>query len=218
YMHGVYLKNLANPDKQKLHLSKASLVNYLDLNERVGGSGVMFHPGSLKDREEGEALQQVSEVLDWILDHAEGESILMLEVSAGSGKVIGGRFEQLAQIFAGVSAKNQKRLKYCLDTQHMWASGYDIVSDLDVVIEELDNYLGLENVRCVHVNDSVPELGSGKDRHANLGEGTIGEKGIKGFINHKKLKHLPMLMETPALKDFPEGAQKEVDKLLAWAE
>ncbi len=214
HLHGIYLINLANPDKQKFHLSKLSLVNYLDLAEKIDAKGVVFHTGSFKEIDEEEGFNRVIYGINWILEHAPGKKPLMLEMSAGSGNVIGDKLEELARIREGVEDKS--RVKFCLDTQHMFASGYDIVNKLDEVVLEIDKYLGLENILCVHFNDSKTELGSNKDRHENLGEGLIGEIGMKRFLNHQKLKNLDFVMEVPAVKDV-EGAKKQVEILHAWA-
>lgn len=215
HLHGIYLINLANPDKQKFHLSKLSLVNYLDLAEKIDAEGVVFHTGSFKEIDEDEGFKRVIYGINWTLEHSPGKKPLMLEMAAGSGNVIGDRLEELARIREGVEDKS--RVKFCLDTQHMFASGYDIVNKLDEVVLEIDKYLGLENILCVHFNDSKTELGSNKDRHENLGEGLIGENGMKAFLNHPKLKNLDFVMEVPAVKDF-EGAKKQVEILLSWAD
>lgn len=223
YMHGIYLINLANPDSQKFHLAKISLVNYLELEAKIGANGVMFHTGSIKDTTEKEGLDRVVYGLNWIFDELEKKEVqlkknaLMLEVAAGAGKVVGDRFDELARIFEMVNKNHQDKLAFCLDTQHMFASGYDIVNELDSVVDEIDKTLGIENINCVHFNDSKTELGSNRDRHENIGDGLIGETAMKAFLNHPKLKHLPFVMETPALKD-PETAKDEVGKLLSWAE
>ncbi|MCA9386602.1 deoxyribonuclease IV [Candidatus Dojkabacteria bacterium] len=215
HMHGIYLINLANPDKQKWHLSKVSIGNYLELAEYIDSPGVVFHTGSFKDIEPDEGFERVIKGIDWICENANSSKPLFLECAAGAGKVIGSKFEHLARIRDGV--KDKSRVQFCLDTQHMWASGYDILNDLDGVVDQMEKILGLENVRCVHFNDSKTELGSNRDRHENLGEGLIGEKGMKGFLNHPKLKGLDFVMETPNLKDM-ETAPIEVKKLQSWAE
>ncbi len=214
HIHGIYLINLSNPDKQKFHLSKVSVVNYLELAEFIGSPGVVFHTGSFKDIEQEEGFDRVAYGIDWICEHAESSKPLFLEVAAGAGKVIGSKFEDLATIKDKV--KDPDRVMFCLDTQHMWASGYDIKNDLDGVVDEMDRVLGIENIKCVHFNDSKTEFDSKKDRHENLGEGEIGEKALKAFLNHPKLKHLDFVMETPDVKKV-ETASSEVKKLLDWA-
>ncbi len=216
FFHGIYLVNLANPDKQKFHLSKMSLVNYLDLASQINAENVIFHTGSFKDQNnEDEGFERIIYGMNWILEHAENDAVLSLEVAAGSGKVVGDSFEDLARIYEGV--KQKERVNFCLDTAHLFGSGHDIVNDLENIISQIDKILGLENVTAVHLNDSKVEFNSKKDRHENLGDGFIGEKALRNFLNHPKLKHLPFILETPAMKDMEE-AKVEVKKLQEWAE
>ncbi len=214
HMHGIYLINLSSPDKQKFYLAKMSIVNYLELAEFVDSPGVVFHTGSFKDIEPEEGFKRVAYGVDWIVEHAKSSKPLFLEVAAASGNVIGSKFQDLAKIKDLV--KNPDRVQFCLDTQHMWASGYDIKNDLDGVVDQIEKILGLDNVICVHFNDSKTEFNSKRDRHENLGEGLIGEDAMKAFLNHPKLKKLDFVMETPDVKKV-ESAEKEVKKLLSWA-
>ncbi len=211
FFHGIYLINLANPDPQKFHLSKTSLVHYLDLLARIDGQGVIFHVGSMKDQEdEAEGYKQIVSGVNWILEEAANNSTLLLEVAAGSGKVIGSRMEELARIYEKVALK--ERLGFALDTQHMWASGYNFQENLEEIISQVDSVLGLDKVHAIHLNDSKTECGSRKDRHENLGKGLIGEAALRAVINHPKLKNIPFILETPALKDM-ESAKIEVEVL-----
>lgn len=225
YFHGIYLINLANPDKQKFHLSKLSIVNHMDLLNKIGGDGVIFHTGSLKDYADGEeskAYDQVAYGLNWIFENlttkTQGKK-LFLECAAGSGSVVGDRFEELAQIYEKIKSEFQPHIGFCLDTQHMFASGYDIVNDLDGVVAQIEKYLGLENITAVHFNDSKTDFASHKDRHENLGshDAKIGEEAMKAFLNHPLLRELDFLLETPEL-DTPEGAKAQMDILKSWAE
>lgn len=211
FLHAIYLINLANPDKQKVHLAKMSLVHYLDLCSRIKGEGVVFHVGSNKDQEnEAEGLKQAADSINWILDQANNEASLLLEVSAGSGKVIGSRMEQLETIYSQVEQK--ERVKFALDTQHMWASGYDFTSELDKIVSEIDGCFGLEKVSIIHLNDSKSGLASKVDRHANLGEGQIGSVTLEKIVQHSKLTTIPLVLETPGLKDI-DSAKEEVKML-----
>lgn len=214
YFHGIYLSNLAHPVKQTYHLSKVALVHYLNLAEAIGANGVVFHVGSFKDTTEEAGFAQIIKGINWILKEAPGKTPLMLEVAAGSGSVVGDRFEELKRIRDGVDNKN--RVKFCLDTMHLFGSGYDIVNNLEGVVKEMDEILGIENIIGVHFNDSKVEFNSHRDRHENLGKGKIGEEAMKAFLNHPKLKNLSYIMETPGLKE-PETALIEVKKLLSWA-
>lgn len=211
FFHGIYLINMASPDAQKFHMAKVSLVNYLDLLTRLQGDGVIFHVGSMKDQSDvDQGYERVIEGINWVLEHAPGQSRLILEVAAGSGMVIGSRLEELARIFDGVEQKN--RLGFGLDSQHMWASGYDFKNKLEGIVADVDRVFGLDKVWAIHLNDSKTELGSRKDRHENLGEGLIGEAALKSLFNHEKLSHIPFILETPALKELA-GAASEIAKL-----
>lgn len=205
FFHGVYLINLANPDPRQFHLSKSSLLYYLDLMERIKGDGVIFHVGSLKhSSSEEEGYLQAAKGIDWILNECPGSARLLLEVAAGSGAVIGDKMEDLAAIYDKVKSKD--RVAFALDTQHMWASGYNLDTEPDNVIEQVEKIFGLDKVAAIHLNDSKTEKGSRKDRHENLGEGLIGLKALEYIINHRKLRKIPFILETPALKEESTAA------------
>jgi deoxyribonuclease IV len=230
YFHGIYLINLANPDKQKFHLSKVSVMYHLDLLRNINGDGVIFHTGSFKDqKDENEGYDRVIYGLNWIFENLEempssknknfwDSPKLFLEIAAGSGNVVGDQFEELARIYAGIDKKHQHKLGFCLDTQHMFASGYDIVNSLNDVVEQADSILNLDKVAVIHFNDSKTDLASHKDRHEDLGsaDAKIGQVAMSGFLNHPKLKNKDFILETPSL-DTPEGALQQVETLKAWA-
>lgn len=214
FFHAIYLINMATPDPQKFHLAKTSLVNYLDLNSRIGGAGVIFHVGSMKDQpDEAEGYDRVVSGINWVMERAPKGSRLILEVAAGSGSVIGDRVEELSLIYSQL--ENKEQVGFGLDTQHMWASGYDLVNDLEEVVATVDRELSLQKVWSIHLNDSKTALGSKKDRHENIGEGLIGEAALRRVFTHPKLTHIPFILETPALESL-EGAQREIDKLRAF--
>ena len=211
FFHGIYLINLANPDPKQFGFSKTSLQHDLNLVSRINGEGVIFHVGSLKHAEdESTGLQQASDGLNYILSKTPENSRLLLEVSAGAGSVIGARMEQLATIYDKVEQKN--RVGFALDTQHMWASGYDVKEDTEGVIKQIGSCFSFEKVWSIHLNDSKSALASKIDRHANLGEGEIGIDALTAFINHPSLRHIPVILETPGLKEL-ESAKIEIEKL-----
>lgn len=211
FFHGIYLINLATPDPRLQKLSIDSLTAHLDLMERIHGDGVIFHVGSLKDEpSEEEGYRRAAECINKTVAAVPGTARLLLEVAAGSGSIIGDRLEELAAIYEQVEHK--ERVAFALDTQHLWASGYDIANGLEGFIEDTDRLLGLERVVAIHVNDSMTTLGSRRDRHANLGEGTIGLEALSRFINHPALARIPMILETPALKEM-ETAKDELERL-----
>jgi len=212
FFHAIYLINLASADKRKISMAKNSLSYYLDLCSRIKGDGVVVHVGSLKDFEDNEeaGYAQAVEAIDWVMENSPEDSKLILEVSAGSGRIIGAQMEELAKIRNQV--KQKERVGYGLDTQHMWASGYDFKNQLDQIISEIDQFFGFENVLIVHLNDSKTALASRKDRHENIGFGEIGREALQSVLNHKSLQSVPFILETPALKSM-DTAKEEVDRV-----
>lgn len=211
FFHAIYLINMATPDNQKFQLAKSSLLNYLDFSARIGGSGVIFHVGSMKDQEdEAVGYDRVVSGLNFIMEKAPDNARLILEVAAGAGSVIGDKVEELQMIYDQLERK--ENVGFGLDTQHMWASGYDFVNHLDDVIDNVENTLGLDKVWSIHLNDSKTALESRKDRHENIGDGLIGATALRKVFTHKKLAHIPFILETPALESI-EGARSEIEKL-----
>ena len=225
FAHAIYLVNLANTDKQKFHLSKMAVIAYLNfmhytntvaqkMNSTLQIGGVVLHPGSAKHvKNAEEAIEQVQKGLNYILENTKG-GIILLETTAGSGQIIGDTFQELARLRQNSIDPN--RIGFCIDTQHMWASGYDLQNDLNNIVNELDEFLGIKNIKLIHLNDSMTELASHKDRHANLGEGLIGRQALENFINHPKLQQIPVVLETPGLKEL-DTAKLEVEKLYKMA-
>jgi deoxyribonuclease IV len=220
-IHGIYLTNLARGDKKLFHLGKMGLVVYLDFAEKVAKQikernidsemlGVCFHPGSQQDLDYDESMERISYGIQWVLDEVQGDQKLLIETTAGTGKNLGRNFEELTKMREGVEDK--ERVGYVLDTQHTFASGYDWVNDFDSVVEDIEDILGLENVKSIHLNDSLPELGTNKDRHANLGEGKIGKDTFRKILKYEKFKDMPFVLETPAMKS-PKTIEKEVEVL-----
>ena len=163
-----------------------------------------FHPGSHVGQGVEEGIRQIIEVLNIIL-RPEQKTTVLLETMSGKGSEVGSRFEELRQIIDGVTLKD--KIGVCLDTCHVYDAGYDIVNNLDGVIEEFDRIVGLEHLHAIHLNDSKNPFCSHKDRHAKIGEGSIGLEAIIAIINHPKLCHLPFCLETPNELD---GYAKEI--------
>jgi deoxyribonuclease-4 len=148
-----------------------------------------------------------------VLEKAPKNSRLIMEVAAGSGSIIGDRLEELALIYSQLERK--ELAGFGLDTQHMWASGYDLTNNLDGVLNEIEEQLSFDKVWSVHLNDSKTELSSKKDRHENIGDGLIGEASLRNVFTHPKLQSIPFILETPALESL-EGAASEIKKLVAF--
>ena len=208
-IHGIYLTNLAREDKQLFHLGKMGLVVYLDFAEKVAKGikerkidseilGVCFHPGSQKELSYEDSLERISYGMQWVLDEVKGNQKLLIETTAGTGGNLGRNFTELRLMREGV--KDNERVGFVMDTEHTYASGYDWVNNFDGVVEDMDRELGIQNVKAIHLNDSMVECGSNKDRHANLGEGKLGKDTISNMLHYKKFRDIPFILETPALK------------------
>lgn len=211
FFHAIYLINLATPDDDRFRLARTSLLNYLELLSRIQGQGVIVHVGSMKDQESDEAgYDRAASAIDWIFERSPKDARLILEVAAGSGKIVGSKLEELRTIYDRV--KDKERLGFGLDTQHLWASGYDLKNNLDEIIGQVGKTFGFDKTWAIHLNDSMTEMGSRKDRHANIGDGLIGAETIKKVLMHQDLISIPCVLETPALRT-PEGASDEVRKL-----
>jgi len=208
-IHGIYLTNLARKDKQLFHLGKMGLVVYLDFANRVSELikksdldveilGICFHPGSQKELNYEDSIERISQGIDWVCKKAGGGQWLLIETTAGTGSNLGRSFTQLKEMRDG--SEHKGRIGFVVDTQHTYAAGYDWVNDMDSVIEEMGETLGFDRIKSIHLNDSAKELGSNKDRHANLTQGKLGEDTIRKILHRKELKDIPFILETPALK------------------
>ena len=207
FFHSIYLINLASQDRQKHHLAKHSLVNYLIANAQLKGDGVVTHIGTQTGCDSyDQAIETIQFGINWVLEKTPPESTLILEVTAGTGNTIGSKYEHLRDIRLGV--KDLDRVKTCWDTQHTFASGYDIVHDLDGVLDEYDRLVGIETLKVIHCNDSKVEFDSHKDRHENIGMGKIGDEVFKKLLHNERLRNLPFILEVPGV-DGKSGPDRE---------
>ena len=203
--HDSYLINLGHPHEEGLEKSRAAFYDEMHRCEQLGLSMLNFHPGShLNEIDKDACLARIAESINIALDHTQGVTAV-IENTAGQGSNMGFSFYHLAQIIAQVEDKS--RVGVCLDTCHVWDGGYDIVNNLDGVLEEFDRVIGLHRLKAIHLNDSLNPMGSHKDRHAKIGEGQIGADALIRVINHPMLKNLPFILETP--NDI-EGYAKEI--------
>ena len=211
-LHASYLVAIASSDPALVERSVQSLINHLRASEQLGALGLIFHPASHKGRGFDAVFDQFVTSVQTVLEEAPGESLLMLETSAGSGDHIGSKFEELGKL---IKAIDNPRIAVCLDTQHVWAAGYDIVDKdgFEATIDEFDRDIGLDLLRSVHANDSKRELGSSVDRHDNIGEGLIGEAGFANVMSHPAFKDLPFYLEVPGFdKSGPDKPNVEALK------
>src|SRR5579884_4047535 len=176
--------------------SIATMQATVEVAGAIGADGVVFHVGSHLGAGFDAGLERVSAALERILERCTGETWLLIENSAGAGGTIGRSLEELAALHRALGA--HARLGLCIDSCHLYASGYDVTDPaaVDALVREIDATIGLERLRALHVNDSATPLGSNVDRHANLLEGRMGE-GLGAFLSHPKLQHLPAYLEVP---------------------
>ncbi len=192
--HAPYTMNPCSADASIRGFSREMMLDDLRRMEYLPGNLYNFHPGSHVGQGVDTGIALIIEQLNAVLT-PELHTTVLLETMAGKGSEIGGRFEELRRIIDGVDQKD--KLGVCLDTCHVYDAGYDIVNHLDDVLAEFDAVIGLDRLKAIHLNDSMNPLGSHKDRHAKIGEGTIGLDAMVRMINHPKLQHLIFVLETP---------------------
>jgi len=199
FIHGSYLINLATDKPENLKKATSWLAYSLNTASKLGMEGTIFHVGSSKNITFQEALPQVVLALKTILSDSEGAD-LILENCAGAGNLIGDTIDELSEIIEKVG---DRRVKICLDTQHLFASGYDIRSEeiINKLLAEFDKKIGLKNLAAFHANDSKTEFNSKRDRHENIGEGFIGKEAFKILLNHPKLTSVPFILEVPGFEE-----------------
>src|SRR6202162_2876522 len=215
YFHAVYLINLAGDDLSMRHRSESTLAGYLKAADELGINGVIFHTGSHKGAGFEARLPNIIGHLKNVLERADPKTArLIIENNAGLGGCVGARFEEIAQMLTSL---DDPRASVCFDTCHAFASGYDErnASHVSRTLDELDRVVGLGRVEVIHCNDSVTGLGSNRDRHANIGDGQIGEEGFRALLHEPRLAKLPFILEVPGAGGGPDAAQGAVLKRLA---
>ena len=205
-VHAIYLCNFASPDDEIYGKSVSTLRSTVDAACAIGAEGVVFHVGSHLGSGFDAGLERAAPAIEQVLSRCSDTTWLLIENSAGTGGTIGRSLEELALLVDRLNA--HPRLGVCLDSCHLWASGFDITdaATLDGLLDEFDSLIGLDRLRALHVNDSQTPLGSNRDRHANLREGLIGE-GLSVFLGNKRLQHLPAVVETEGQQG--KGADEE---------
>jgi deoxyribonuclease-4 len=194
--HDSYLINLASPDPVLRRRSMESFVSELKRCEALGLNYLVSHPGNfMDDRESG--LDRNAEAITVALDRNPGKTMLLMEMTAGSGTAIGSTFEEMASLIDRVPRDVRKRVGVCADTAHIFAAGYDISNDYDGVIRHFDDTIGLKKLKMMHLNDSKAPLGSHRDRHELIGEGQIGEGAFRRIMNDPRLAKVAKVIETP---------------------
>jgi deoxyribonuclease-4 len=209
--HALYLVNLAAPDDEIYEKSIKAMSSTVDTACAIGADGVIFHVGSHLGAGFEVGLERTCAALSQILERCEGDTWLLMDNSAGPGATIGRSLEELAVLLERLD--HHPRLGVCLDSCHLYVSGYDVTdrAAVDTMVAELDERIGLDRLRALHVNDSAAELGSNRDRHANIGEGLMGEN-LGAFLSHPAFQHLSAYLEVPGENKTGPNAN-EIQKL-----
>lgn len=192
--HAPYTLNACSNKPEVRRFAREAFAEDLERMEYTPGNYYNFHPGSHVGQGEEKGITLIAELLNTCL-YENMTTTVLLETMAGKGSEIGRNFDELRAILD--QTKLSEKVGICLDTCHVWDAGYDIVNDLDGVLEEFDRTIGLDRLKAVHLNDSMNGLGSHKDRHARIGEGCIGLDAFVRVINHPALRELPFILETP---------------------
>lgn len=208
--HAPYTMNVCSAKEDIREFSGNMLKEDMARMEYVPGNYYNFHPGSHTGLGTDMAIPMIADALNNALT-PEMNTIVLLETMAGKGSEVGATFEELQAIIELVELKD--KIGVCFDTCHVWDGGYDIVNNLDGVLEEFDRVIGLDRLRAVHFNDSMNECGTHKDRHACIGEGKIGLDAMKRVVQHPLLQDKPFILETP---NDDEGYAREIALMRSW--
>ena len=202
-VHAPYIINLGSYKPNTFELAVSFLQEEIRRTHAVGVKNIVLHPGAYTDKDAEYGIDRIAEGLNEVLGGTdETEVKIALETMAGKGTEMGRSFEEIASIIDKV--KYNDRLAICLDTCHIHDAGYDIVNDLDGVLEQFDKLIGLDRLTVVHVNDSKNPRGAGKDRHTPIGTGWIGYEAIQRVVHHEKLQGRPFILETPWIGKDPK--------------
>lgn len=206
--HAPYTLNLCSADKGIREFAQNTMADDLKRMEYLPDNMYNFHPGSHVGQGIETGINYIVEALNEILSKNQSTTVL-LETMSGKGSEVGSRFEEIKEIIDRVELN--EKLGVCFDTCHVNDAGYDVVNNLDSVLEEFDKIIGLDRLKAIHINDSMNPLGAHKDRHQKIGEGYIGLEAFERIINHPKLRKLPFYLETP--HDDIKGYAKEIEAL-----
>lgn len=205
--HAPYTMNACAADESIRRFAREAMADDIRRLEATPNNYYNFHPGSHVKQGADIGIELIADQLNTVLTK-EQTTIVLLETMAGKGSEVGRTFDELKEIIDRTELS--EKLGVCLDTCHVWDGGYDIVNNLDGVLEEFDRIIGLDKLKAIHLNDSLNPLGAHKDRHAKIGEGHIGADALIRVINHPRLKNLPFILETP--NDI-DGYAREIEFL-----
>ena len=204
--HAPYTLNMAAPKEETFDFAKIAFKGDLERLELLPCDLYNFHPGSFVSKDMEWGMNRIIEGLNEVVDES-CTSTILFETMSGKGSEVGSRFEEIAYLLSNV--RHPEKYGVCIDTCHLYEAGYDIKNDLDGVLKEFDEKIGLDRIKAVHLNDSKNPIGAHKDRHEQIGVGTLGLEGIINVVTHPSLKHLPFYLETPHEK--VEGYGEEIE-------
>jgi deoxyribonuclease-4 len=214
--HDSYLINLASPDPVLRARSIASFTTELRRCHALGLDFLVSHPGNFMDEREA-GIARNADAISEALAATPGSTVLCLETTAGSGTALGATFEELAAIIERIDPAHQHRVGICLDSCHVYSAGYDLVNDYEGVFARLDDAMGLDRLRVMHLNDSKTPFGSRKDRHELIAEGSLGEAPFRRIMTDERLARVPKVIETPKLDDATATDTRMLERLRGYA-
>ena len=211
--HDSYLINLATPDAQLRDRSYASFRAELRRAAELGLDAVVTHPGNATDGDRARGLAQNAALIEQALEEVPGPVRVLIEITAGSGNALGCTFEELGEIIDRTGKPARDRIGICFDTCHAFAAGYDIAADYHGVIDRLLAAMDIDRVQLFHLNDSLHPLGSRKDRHAEIGEGVLGDEPFRSIMNDPRFAGIPKVIETPKGDDHETADRRNLGRL-----
>jgi len=212
-VHDSYLINMASPDRTLWERSVTSFAAEISRCNAYGADLLVTHPGNATDRNFDRGIEANAVGLTTALRDQPGDTLVLLEITAGTGTSIGATFENLRRIIDAVEEDQRDRVGICFDTCHAWAAGYDLADDWEGVWKDFDSTIGLERLHLFHVNDSVNPFDSRKDRHAGIGEGTMGLEPFRHLMNDDRMTSIPKILETPKGKQNEDADERNLGVL-----
>jgi deoxyribonuclease-4 len=211
--HDSYLINLATADPTLRERSLESFRAELRRSVELELDAVVTHPGNATDGDRFRGLAQNAALVEQALAEVPGRTMVLLETTAGAGTVLGATFEELAEMIERISPEHRERVGVCLDTCHVYSAGYDLVGDYEGVVANLADTVGLERLRLFHLNDSQCPFRSRKDRHAEIGEGSLGDEPFRRIMNDERFAAIPKVLETPKGDDHTAADRRNLARL-----
>jgi deoxyribonuclease-4 len=211
--HDSYLINLATADPVLRERSLESFRAELRRSVELELDAVVTHPGNATDGDRARGLAQNAALVEQALAEVPGRTLVLLETTAGAGTVLGATFEELAEMIERISPEHRERVGVCLDTCHVYSAGYDLVGDYEGVVANLADTVGLERLRLFHLNDSQCPFGSRKDRHADIGEGSLGDEPFRRIMTDERFAAIPRVLETPKGDDHTAADRRNLARL-----